>query len=66
MQENTNRKLLIYNFLNKHNFTKVDFCRIAGINTIALEKFINCEHYVSLHDIKKIANVLDVNVLCLL
>ena len=63
---NTDRHNLISAFLTKHNFTQEDFCRIAGINTLALEKFINYEHYVSLHDIKKIANVLDVNVLCLL
>ena len=56
----------INNYTEYHRFSTEEFCRLAGIDIYVLNKIINREHYVSLHDYKKIAFLLDMDLLDLL
>ena len=64
--EHNKKLMLIQEFLSLHNFTEEDFCRIAGITSSTLNKIMHHEHYVCLHDLNKIANILNIDVCNLL
>ena len=54
---------LINNYLKEHNFTKEEFCRLSDLSPAILDKILNKQHYVSLHDYKKLAFILNVDLI---
>lgn len=48
----------IKRFIKTHKLTNEQFCKICSIKTEILYKIFNKEHYVSIHELKNIADVL--------
>ena len=61
MTKHSNLLNTIQNYLNVHNFTIEEFCRLAHIDKSIIEKIKNKEHYVSLQDYQKLAFILNVD-----
>ena len=53
-------------FKSFHKLSSSEFCILAGIDEDVLNKVINRQHYVCLHDIKKLAKILKLDTLSVL
>jgi len=54
------------NYINYHKLTLPEFCDLTKISIETINKIINKEHYVCLHDLMHIAKILNIDILDIL